>query len=139
MAGELLFRLLERPAFEALLQSGALTVEKWDELFLDRGQVSLTVLIGEHYVVIDGPAFPSDAPWLYDEQEAFEELSPEEAEWATLSVPTDVVRDWKQRLRALPGDGQVALTAAEIRDALIGLMTRVERSAQLTLTVECLL
>ena len=139
MAGELLFRLLERPAFEALLQRGPLTVEKWDELFLDRGQVSLTVLIGEHYVVIDGPAFPSDAPWLYDEQDAFEELSPEEAEWATLSVPMNVVKDWKQRLQALPEDGQVVRTAAQIRDALIGLMIRVETNAQLALTVECLL
>jgi hypothetical protein len=139
MAGELLFRILERPAFEALLQRGTLTTEGLDTAFLDRGDVSLTDLIGENYVVIDGPAFASDAPWLYDEQEAFDELSPEEAEWATLSVPSIVLTDWRLRLQSLPNDGQVARSAAKIRDALLGLMDRVQGDAQLMLTVECLL
>ena len=139
MAGELLFRILERPALEALLSQGTLTTERLDTVFLDRGEVSLTDLIGENYVVIDSPAFASDAPWLYDEQEAFDELSPEEAEWATLSVPSNVVTDWSLRLQELPSDGQVARSAAKIRDALLELMGRVRGDAQLMLTVECLL
>jgi hypothetical protein len=139
MAGELLFRVLERPAFEALLQRGRLTTEGLDTVFLDRGEVSLTHLIGESYVVIDSPAFASDAPWLYDEQEAFDELSPEEAEWATLSVPSHVVTDWRLRLQSLPTDGQVVRSAVNIRDALLRLMDRVQSNAQLMLTVECLL
>ena len=139
MAGELLFRILDRLAFDTLLQRGKLTTEIANEAFLDRGNWSLTELIGEHYVVLEGSAFSSDAPWLYDEQETFDELPPEDAEFATLSVPPAVVKDWNQRLRALPSDGEVARNSARVRDALLELITRVETSEQLGLTVECLL
>ena len=138
MAGELLFRILERSAFEGLPRGGA-SRKKSTASFLDRGNWSLTQPSGQNYVVIDGSPFLLDAPWIYEGHHTFNEVPIAERETATLLVPSEVVADWRKRLEGLPVGGQVARSSREVRDALMRLMDMVLEDDNLVLTVQSLL
>jgi hypothetical protein len=139
VAGELLFRLLERRAFEVSLRGERLSANAAKTIFLDRGNWSLNEPAGLHHVLIDGSAFAIDAPWMYEDHDTFEVLPIEDSETATLAIPDHVVAAWRRRIEILPVDGEVARTRSDVRDALIVLMDRALENDELGLTVECLL
>jgi hypothetical protein len=139
MAGELLMRIVDRTRFDALGHHDRASRENVDKTFLDGGKWSLIRPSGDNYVVIDGSAFFVDAPWMYENHHAFEELPLENVETATLLIPNALVLEWKRRLRTLPLDGEVARNCPEIRDALVGMIDMVLKHANLTLTVQSLL
>jgi hypothetical protein len=136
MAGELLFRILDRKAFAALERDGWVSSGNARTAFRDRGHWSLTQVSGESYVVVDGSAFFVEAPWLYEGHHTFAELPLGERETATLVVPREVVADWKRRLEGLAVAGQVARASPAVRDALTGLMEAVLNGDELALTVQ---
>ena len=131
-------RIVDRTGFDALGQHDR-SRENVDKTFLDGGKWSLIPPSGDNYVVIDGSAFFGEAPWLYENHHAFEELPLEDVETATLLIPNELVLEWKRGLKALPLDGEVARTCPEIRDALLGMIDVVQKHANLALTVQSLL
>lgn len=137
VAGELLFRILDRRAFEELVRRAP--PGNLRKCFFDRGQWSLLKPTGQHYVVIDGPWFFEEAPYLYEGHHTFEELPLPQAETATLLVPSETVTSWRPALQALPARGQVGGRAPEVRDALVRMMDTVIARSDLGLTVESLL
>lgn len=139
MSGELLFRILDRSAFEAFLHQGRASPQQGMASFLDQGDWSLTRPTGNNYVLIDGSAFLVDAPWMYDGHNAFSEVPLAEAETATLVIPIEVVADWRRRIAGLPAGGVVARTSSQARDALLRLMDLVLGNDKLALTVQSLL
>lgn len=132
-----MFRVMNRKAAATFLRDGG-DGAGFDELFQDRGRTSLTKRAGPGYVVLDGPAFFVDAPWLYEDHHDFEAPFDEE-ECATLIVPIDVVERWRRGLKSLPADGEVARTEGKIRDSLVHLMDTVLNDDALALTVASLL
>jgi hypothetical protein len=139
MAGELLLRIVDRNAFEALGQHDRSSRENVDRVFLDGGKWSLIRPKGDNYVVLDGSAFFEDAPWMYENHHTFEELPLGDVETATLLVPDTSVVEWKRGLATLPMDGQIARHCPEIRDALIAMIDVVLEHANLSLTIRSLL
>jgi len=107
--------------------------------FLDEGKWSLTTQHGPHYVVIDGPAFADEAPWIYEGHDTFEDAAIAASETATLLIPREVVAVWRERIGKLPADGVIGSTSPEIRDALTALMDLTLENRDLTLTVRSLL
>src|SRR5260221_7945797 len=139
MAGELLFRILDRQAFETLVRHGPFSWKDVAKTFLDGGDYSLAEPSGEKYAVVDGPAFYIEAPWMYENHDKLEKLPLGNVQTATLLIPRELVVEWRQRLAILPMDGEVARDCPAIRDALIEMMEAVIESDGLSLTVASLL
>jgi hypothetical protein len=139
MAGELLFRVLNRRALEDLTPHEHAGQESANSVFLDLGHWSLTAPTGRDYVVVDGPSFATEASWMYERHDALDAVAIANTETATLAVPRDVVLEWRRRLDELPADGEVGRTVPEVRDALMALMDLTLTDEWMTLTVQSLL